>query len=130
LERLKIGKLAELTGTTPQTIRYYESLGLLEPLTRESGGHRQYGTEAVKRLQKIAALQEVGLSLEEIRSVIDLYFVDGTGLQGKREVLKILRRHLQETENRIRELSEFKKDLKKNIDRIQGLVADIEREEK
>ncbi|MFW6250016.1 MAG: MerR family transcriptional regulator [Alkalispirochaetaceae bacterium] len=129
MERLKIGELAERTATTPQTIRYYESLGLLEPLARESGSHRRYGDDAERRLNKIAALQEVGLSLEEIRSVIDLYFVDGTGLQGKQKVIDILRRHLQETESRINELSQFRSELIRNIERIEGIVANIKKEE-
>ena len=47
---LKIGALAERTGTNPPTIRYYEEIGLVKPAGRASGGQRTYGDEDVKLL--------------------------------------------------------------------------------
>ena len=65
---LRIGEVAELTGTTPRTIRYYEELGLLAPATdREPGAHRVYDQADVERLQELLRLRRVlGLSLEEL----------------------------------------------------------------
>jgi MerR family transcriptional regulator, repressor of the yfmOP operon len=65
---LRIGEVAELTGTTPRTIRYYEELGLLAPAAdREPGAHRVYDQADVERLQEVLRLRRVlGLSLEEL----------------------------------------------------------------
>jgi MerR family transcriptional regulator, repressor of the yfmOP operon len=68
---LRIGEVAELTGTTPRTIRYYEELGLLAPTAdREPGAHRVYDQADVERLQDVLRLRRVlGLSLEELREL-------------------------------------------------------------
>ena len=65
---LRIGEVAQLTGTTPSTIRYYEELGLLAPSAdREPGAHRVYDQADVERLQELLRLRRVlGLSLEEL----------------------------------------------------------------
>ena len=58
---LRIGEVAQLTGTTPRTIRYYEELGLLAPTTaREPGAHRVYDDADVERLQEVLRLRRVG----------------------------------------------------------------------
>ena len=68
---LRIGEVAELTGTTPRTIRYYEELGLLAPAAdREPGAHRVYDQADVERLQEVLRLRRVlGLSLEELSAL-------------------------------------------------------------
>jgi DNA-binding transcriptional MerR regulator len=68
---LRIGEVAELTGTTPRTIRYYEELGLLAPSAdRSPGAHRVYDQADVERLQEVLRLRRVlGLSLEELSSL-------------------------------------------------------------
>lgn len=123
---MKISELAERSGTTPQTIRYYESLGLIRPVERQEGRHRRYNEEALKRLEKIAVLQDAGLSLEEIAKVIDLYFVDATGIKGKLKVIEILEEHLAAIDKRIAEFQQYRIDLVKNIKRLKGLIAKIE----
>jgi DNA-binding transcriptional MerR regulator len=68
---LRIGQVAELTGTTARTIRYYEELGLLAPASdREAGSHRVYEPADVERLQEVLRLRRVlGLSLEELKEL-------------------------------------------------------------
>jgi MerR family transcriptional regulator, repressor of the yfmOP operon len=68
---LRIGEVAELTGTTPRTIRYYEELGLLARApNREPGAHRVYDQADVERLQEVLRLRRVlGLSLDELREL-------------------------------------------------------------
>lgn len=119
---MRIGEFAQRAGVTPRTVRYYESLGLLGPSEREGSGFRYYTELELTRLEKINALKELGLSLEEIAVVIPLYFEDPTGLRGKRKVLEILKTHFQETEDKIESLQQFRADLKANIDRIQQWI--------
>ncbi len=67
---LKIGDFAQLAGTNLRTLRYYEELGLLSPASRSAGGFRYYRESEVHRVQMIRDLQELGLQLENIRSLI------------------------------------------------------------
>ena len=70
---LRIGEVAELTGTTPRTIRYYEEIGLLPGSDeRPSGGHRTYDERDIERLADALRLKELlGLSLEELKTVLE-----------------------------------------------------------
>jgi DNA-binding transcriptional MerR regulator len=70
---LRIGEVAELTGTTPRTIRYYEELGLLPPAKgRQPGSHRLYEEGDVERLREVLRLKELlGVSLEELRELVE-----------------------------------------------------------
>jgi MerR family transcriptional regulator, repressor of the yfmOP operon len=65
---MRIGQVAELTGTTPRTIRYYEEIGLLPGrLARERGAHRVYDSDDVERLRELLELRDLlGISLEEL----------------------------------------------------------------
>jgi MerR family transcriptional regulator, repressor of the yfmOP operon len=71
-EKLRIGEVAELTGTTPRTIRYYEEIGLL-PGTEErpQGQHRCFTQADVERINEIVSLRDLlGLSLDQLRRVL------------------------------------------------------------
>ncbi len=124
-EKIRIGELAQKAGVTPRTIRYYESLGLLNPSEREGTGFRYYTETELARLQKIDCLKSLGLTLEEISSVIDLYFEDASGLRGKHKVLEILQAHLQETDEKIAALAQFRLELEANIVKIQQCIVEI-----
>ena len=65
-----IGELARRAGVRASAIRYYEEIGLMQPPERASG-RRRYGTDALQRLSVIAAAQLVGLSLAEIRALLE-----------------------------------------------------------
>lgn len=122
---MRIGELAQKAGVTPRTIRYYENLGLLKPSEREGTGFRYYTETELAKLRKIDCLKSLGLSLEEISSVIDLYFEDSTGIRGKQKVLEILHAYLQETDEKIEALAQFRSELQANITRIQQQIEEI-----
>jgi DNA-binding transcriptional MerR regulator len=69
---LRIGELAELTGTTPRTIRYYEEIGLLPAAEgREQGKRRLYAEPDVERLQELIRLRDLlNLSLDELSQLV------------------------------------------------------------
>lgn len=69
---LKIGALAERTGTSTPTVRYYEEIGLLPRASRREGGQRSYGDEDVKRLTFIRRCRDFGFSIEQVRSLVAL----------------------------------------------------------
>lgn len=126
-DRMRIGSLTERAGVTPRTVRYYESIGLIPQGEREGNGQHYYPEQTVARLKKIDQLKRLGLSLDEIRDVIDLYFADATGLQPKRKVLAILRQHLADTDEKLDALKKFRTDLRGNIERFERWLADAEK---
>jgi MerR family transcriptional regulator, repressor of the yfmOP operon len=68
---VRIGQIAERSGVTPRTIRYYEELGLLPRSEREQGKHRLYSDADVERLRELTRMRDLlGLSLEELRTMI------------------------------------------------------------
>lgn len=119
---MRIGEFAERAGVTPRTVRYYESLGLLGPSEREGAGFRYYTDVELAILQKINIYKGLGLSLDEIAVVLPLYSEDPTGVQGKRKIVEILKAHLQEADEKIESLNQFRSELQANIDRIQQWI--------
>lgn len=67
---MKIGQLARAVGCTSQSIRHYESLGLLPPSRRTPTGHRRYEAEDLERLQQVRIARRQGLSLMQIRALL------------------------------------------------------------
>ena len=70
---LRIGEVAELTGTTPRTIRYYEEIGLLPgAVDRAQGSHRSYTEADVERVREIIRLRDLlGLSLDQLSELLE-----------------------------------------------------------
>jgi DNA-binding transcriptional MerR regulator len=70
---LRIGELAELTGTTPRTIRYYEEIGLLDVTAdRSQGKHRCYTQADVERVSGIIRMRDLlGLSLDQLSQLLE-----------------------------------------------------------
>jgi DNA-binding transcriptional MerR regulator len=70
---MKIGELAERTGIPASTIRYYEKEGLLPKAQRGANGYRVYQASTLERLELIQLGQNLGLSLDAIRTVSALH---------------------------------------------------------
>jgi len=66
-----ISVASELTGVNPQTLRGYESKGLIDP-QRTAGGTRRYSSDDLDRVRRISVLLESGLNLEGVRQVLEL----------------------------------------------------------
>ncbi len=123
---MRIGDLTQRAEVTPRTVRYYESIGLLPPGEREGHGQHYYTEETLARLRKIEQLKLLGLSLDEIRDVIDLYFTDPSGRQPKQKILVMLRQHLAETDQKIGALRQFRADLQAHIERFEHWLEETE----
>ncbi|MEA5627506.1 MerR family transcriptional regulator [Nostoc sp. UHCC 0251] len=70
---LLIGQVTDISGIPIRTIRYYESLGLIKSLRRTEGGFRQFSLDVLTRLAFIKRAQNLGLSLEEIGNILQVY---------------------------------------------------------
>ncbi len=67
---MRIGELAERTGTTTRALRYYEGLGLL-PARRRANGYRSYDESDQRLVEEIRSLLEIGFALEETRPFVE-----------------------------------------------------------
>ena len=65
-----IKKLSEIAGVSTRTLRYYDEIGLLKPARVSSSGYRIYGKKQVDILQQILFYKELGMSLDEIKEII------------------------------------------------------------
>jgi MerR family transcriptional regulator, copper efflux regulator len=70
---LLIGQVTDISGISIRTIRYYESLGLIKSSRRTEGGFRQFSEDVLTRLAFIKRAQNLGLSLEEIGNILQVY---------------------------------------------------------
>ncbi len=69
-QNMRIGELADKSGRTERTLRFYEELGLLVPAARTKGGFRLYDGAALLRIHWISRLQDLGFSLPEIKEFL------------------------------------------------------------
>ncbi len=75
---LQIGQVADRTGLSLRTIRFYEENGLVRPTSRTQGGFRLYGEDDVARLEVITRMKPLGFSIEEMQELLTL-LADVTG---------------------------------------------------
>ena len=105
-DRLRIGELAERVGLSTATLRYYETLGLLGAPERSAGGYRLFDDDDEERLRFILRAKALDLSLDEIRSLLDLWRQGSCG--ATRASLRHLVAHkIQEARTRAREAEAF-----------------------
>lgn len=117
---MRIGTLAERTGTNIPTIRYYESIGLLPRATRQEGRQRVYGEADVERLTFIRRCREFGFSVEQVRSLATL------GRDRSRscmELRDLAATHLLDVRARIRELEGLARSLETFVDTCDATCA-------
>ena len=112
-ESFSIGDLARLTGTKIETIRYYESIGLLPSVARTSSNYRRYARPHLERLSFIRRGRDLGFSLEEVRELLRL---SDDRSQSCAEVDRIARLHLTEIERKVADLGALRRELKQLID--------------
>lgn len=91
----RASEFAELTGVTVRALHHYDRLGLLRPARRTRAGYRLYADRDVARLEQIVALKFIGLSLKEIKTVLEGEALDlATTLRLQREIISRKRGHL------------------------------------
>lgn len=117
-----IGDLAKQTGTKVQTIRYYESIGLLPEPARTAGNRRIYGQDQLDRLAFIKHARDFGFPLEAIRELLEMTDRPAASCA---EADAICRRHLAEVRRRIGRLQALEGELKRMVESCShGTVAD------
>jgi len=69
---MRIGELARQNTVSTATVRFYEQIGLLDPPTRTASGYRDYDEDASVMLGFVRSAQSAGLSLDEIRTILEI----------------------------------------------------------
>ena len=85
---MTIKDVEERTGLSRSNIRFYEKEKLIEPSRNESNGYRDYSENDVENIKKIAYLRTLGISIEDIRSIISEKVTLQEMLEKQKEVLK------------------------------------------
>ncbi|WP_367345239.1 helix-turn-helix domain-containing protein [Stenotrophomonas bentonitica] len=119
---LTIGQLARQTGTNAATIRYYETVGLLQPPRRSGGNYRYYSAQDQRRLVFVRRARELGFSIEQVRELIAL------GEQSEHEcssVDEVVKAHIADIARRVRDLQALQGELERMTGNCPGgRVAD------
>ncbi|MDI4633055.1 MerR family transcriptional regulator [Pelomonas sp. V22] len=108
---MKIGELAEQSGLSRDTLRFYEKRGLLRP-RRNDNGYRDYAPEALQWLRYLRTAQSLGFSLAEIEADLPLLAEGDAAAPALREAL---RRKLAELDQRIAALSVLRGELAERL---------------
>lgn len=111
--KLTVSQLAERIGSSSDTIRYYDKIGLLADVARNDVGHRRFDDEDVLRLRFIQRAKHFGLQLDQIRELLD---VRDRGLCPCGHARDLLQKRRADITRQLREL----RDLRRDIDRLLG----------
>lgn len=142
---LQIGEVAERTGVTQRTLRFYEEKGLLTPPGRMDGGFRLYSEDDVKRVKYIRRLQDLlGVTLADIKEMVEAqevlrmlkaqYRPDAAVEDKKRQLRKateVVQAQYAIVKQKAEQLEEMKSQLEerlKTFDRWMGELEEMERE--
>ncbi len=112
-----IGELARRTGVRVETIRWYEKMGLIDPPPRSAGNYREYDAAALARLSFIRRGRDLGFSLEQIETLMNLTRDPKADCA---EVDAIAREHLTAIERKIADLLALRRQLSTVLDSCAG----------
>lgn len=113
VENYTVQQAAALTGLSEHTLRYYEKIGLIQPVLRqESSGHRRYSADDLAKLETLACLRATGMPIEQMR----LYFELRSRGADASEQQALLSTHLEELQRRMAALQDHIKYVQLKID--------------
>ncbi len=105
-QNVNIGTVAERSGVPPKSIRYYESIGLIQPAERRPNGYRSYSALDARTLAFIRRARSLGFSVEEVRDLLDLWRNKN---RTSAAVKKLAVRHIEALDRKIEELRAMRK---------------------
>ena len=114
-DRIRIGELADRADVSRDTIRFYERAGLLPKPRRTATRHRVYEDNSVEQIRFIRRAQGLGLTLEDIRQMLELEAVSQNGQDVPQRIVEILSSRLESIEMRIANFELYRDRLTKAI---------------
>ena len=113
---MKIGNVAEASGLSAKTIRYYEDIGLIRPVRGENG-YRDFAGADVHKLRFLARARSLGFSIEDCRTLLSLYEDRG---RASADVKALAEAHLRRIDRKIGELDGLRGTLATLVARCHG----------
>ena len=110
----RIGEIAERTGVSVETLRYYEKRRLLNAPARTHGGYRVYSDAVVHQVKFIKQAQSLGLTLDDIQQLAAWRMRSSRG-PSCRKVRDLLTARIEDIDSRITELREFRRTLHEHL---------------
>ena len=117
MSAMNIGEVAAATGLPAKTIRYYESVGLIDPPRRSEGNYRRYDESQVATLRFVHQARRLGFSVKEVAALVALW---RDKRRASADVRRLAAAHLQEIDARIAELERMRRTLTTLIERCHG----------
>lgn len=108
MEAMNIGEAAKASGVSAKMIRHYEGVGLFPEASRTESGYRQYTDKDVSTLRFIRQSRDLGFSIEQIRELLGLW---QNRRRPSRQVKALAQAHIQELEQKLKELHAIKATL-------------------
>ncbi len=112
-----IGETAKMTGLSVDTLRYYEKIGLLPRIARNSSGRRRYDQADLARLHFIQRAQRCDFSLDEIRQLLEFRSCRDAA---RPAVARLTARKLDEIQRRLTDLEQLQRELRQLHELCQG----------
>jgi DNA-binding transcriptional MerR regulator len=122
----RIGELSAKVGLTERTIRYYEELGLLESVKRLDGGVRVYTDDDVRRLKYIGKLKMLGLTLQEMLELENMYRRHRSNKNVLPRLIELLDAHLVTLSDRVSELSALRDEIRAYREHVTQRLLEID----
>ncbi len=120
---LTTGEMARRSNSTLRTVRFYEEAGLLRPERRTDAGHRLFRESELDRLQLVGDLRASGLSLEEIKSLLELKSAGATGGAAAAAASSALAIRIEELGKKLEVLTRLRDDLVKTNAQMAGCLG-------
>jgi DNA-binding transcriptional MerR regulator len=127
---LTTGEMARRSNNTLRTVRFYEEEGILRPVRRTEGGHRLFDKRELERLMLVTDLRTAGLSLDEIKQLLELKQRSPTGSDAAKQAKVILARRVDELKEKLAVLARLQQDLTDAADIMTGCLDCDEAPEK
>ncbi|MYW96779.1 MerR family transcriptional regulator [Amycolatopsis rubida] len=120
---MRIGELAQRTGTTTRALRFYEAQGLL-PAARAANGYREYDEDHLRLVKEIQTLRTVGFSLDDTRPFVDCLRTGHDAGDACPASVEVYRRKLDEVEACMRDLAAVRSALLDKLAAATGHAVD------
>jgi len=114
----RISEIAQRTGLSAHTLRFYEKHGLINATERSEAGYRLYNEADVRKAEFIRTARNIGFSLDDIAGLLSIRLDKSS--HSCQEVTDITQRKLVEVNAKIRELTAMRKTLKTLLDSCCG----------
>jgi len=114
---MQIGAVARKSGVPAKTIRYYESVGLIDQAGRSASGYRVYGARDIQTLRFISRARGLGFSVKDVGDLLALWCDQA---RSSAQVKALAERHLRDIDRKIAEMASIRATLEQLTARCHG----------